>query len=62
MSGKLLKKILYYVYYVWLINRKKNLYYVYYVWSIKRKTNIYYGYYGWLIIEKKISTMSTMSG
>ena len=39
--------------------RKKNLYYV---WVINRKLIIYYGYFGWLIIEKKISTMSTMSG
>ena len=27
-----------------------------------KRTNIYYGYYGWLIIDKNISTMSTMSG
>ena len=37
---------------------KKNLYYVYYVWLINRKINIYYGYFRWFISEKIISTMS----
>jgi hypothetical protein len=50
-----LKKYLYYVYYVWLINININ---GCYGWLIIGK-NLYYV---WLNIEKKISTMSTMSG
>ena len=62
MAGLLLKKSSL-LCLLWLAKyRKKYLYYVYYVWFINKKINIYYGYYVWPIIEKKFSTMSTMFG